>query len=47
MRKIQELRADDNLVYTDTKLENGPVSDTKKVENKINKDLTPVIVENK
>ena len=46
MRKIQELRADENLVDADTDLEYDHVHDIKEAENTINKDLTTVIAEN-
>ena len=43
MRKIQEPRGDEDLVDIDTNTEHGPVSDTKEMENIINKNLTTVI----
>ena len=47
MIKIWEPREDDNLVDTDTESEDGPVHDTKKVENKINKNLTNLVIGNR
>ena len=47
MRKIQEPRGDEYLLDTDTEQEHGPVNDTKDVENKINKNITTVIDDNR
>ena len=47
MRNIQQPKGDDNLVDTDTDPEHVPVHDTKEVANKINRDITTVISDNR
>ena len=46
MSNNQELRDYDDLVYTDTELEHGPVHDTEWVEKANNKNVTTLIAEN-
>ena len=45
--EIKEPGSDDNIVDTDTETEHGLLHDTKEVEDKIPKDLTTVIAENR
>ena len=47
MSNIKELREDEDIVYTDTDLEHGPVHDTKEVENTIVQNVNTVIAENR